>query len=121
MNDLAYRLKSEREAKGWSQPELAAKSRVKQSFIGALEARNQQNSSWLPELAHALGVNAYWLKTGRGNRTGDEVKLSIEEQTIIDAFRMFGEEMRQSWLDVAHTRIEKESAVNGNDDHRKRA
>lgn len=67
MDTLAKRLKHAREQLcGLSQPELARKSGVKQSFIGALEAENQQSSSWLPELAHALGVEAYWLKTGKG-------------------------------------------------------
>lgn len=66
MNTLAERMKAIRDQKGWSQTELARRSGVKQSFIGALEAKNQKTSGFLPELAHALGVDAYWLKTGKG-------------------------------------------------------
>jgi transcriptional regulator with XRE-family HTH domain len=68
METLATRLKKAREDKGWTQTELAANAKVKQSFIGALEAKNQKTSGWLPEIAHALGVDAYWLKTGKGER-----------------------------------------------------
>ena len=92
MNTLASRLRSEREAKGWSQPELAKRSGVKQSFIGALEAENQKNSGWLPELANALGVDAYWLKTGKGKKTltapqGDTPPLSEYKPTVISDTR----------------------------------
>lgn len=104
MNDLAYRLKTEREAKGWSQPELSEKSHVKQSFIGALEARNQKNSSWLPELAHALGVDAYWLKTGRGKRTGC-VTLTEDESLLLRALPLLDEDQRESWIDVAKKKV----------------
>lgn len=106
MNDLAERLKRERERKGWSQVEFAKNSGVKQSFIGALEARNQENSSWLPELAHALGVDAYWLKTGKGERLGCR-SLAAEESIIIDAYRLFGEELKEQWLDAAKSKLEK--------------
>jgi transcriptional regulator with XRE-family HTH domain len=66
MSSLAQRMRACREAKSWTQPELAKKAKVTQSFIGALEAGNQKTSGYLPEIAHALGVDAYWLKTGFG-------------------------------------------------------
>ena len=65
---LADRMKAERIRRGWSQEDLAAKVKIRQSFIGALEAEGQKNSKWLPEIAHALGVSAYWLKTGKGDQ-----------------------------------------------------
>lgn len=78
MSNLAARLKAERESRGWSQDDLAAKAKIRQSFIGALESKGQENSKYLPEIAHALGVDAYWLKTGikslvAGDRKIDEV------------------------------------------------
>lgn len=104
MNDLAHRLKTEREAKGWSQPELSDKSRVKQSFIGALEARNQKSSSWLPELAHALGVDAYWLKTGKGDRAGGR-HLSEDEKALLDALPLLDADVRESWIELAKKKL----------------
>lgn len=89
MSKLAQRLKEEREKKGWSQQELAEKAGIRQSFIGALESKNQQSSGWLPEIAHALGVDAYWLKTGKGQRSSissdqglDGLSPDIREQCV---------------------------------------
>lgn len=106
METLAERLKREREAKGWSQPELAKRSGVKQSFIGALEARNQGNSSYLPELANALGVDCYWLKTGRGRRSG--ASLTPNEQTIIEAFPLLDPAVKEIWLQSAKAAIDRD-------------
>ena len=64
MKTLADRLRETRKAKGWSGLELAKRAGIRQSFIGALESGAQETSGWLPEIAHALGVDAYWLKTG---------------------------------------------------------
>lgn len=66
MKTLAERLIAERESRGISQPELAAKAKISQSFIGALETGRQKSSGWLPEIAYALGLQAMWLKTGIG-------------------------------------------------------
>ena len=110
MKTLADRLREERDARGWSQPELARQARVAQSFIGALEAGNQKSSGWLPEIAHALGVDAYWLKTGRGQRSPGAA-FSQDEQAIIEGFRLLGEEMRESWLDQARKKIAQADTV----------
>lgn len=63
---LAGRLVSEREKREWSQETLAKKAKIATSFIGALESGAQKSSGYLPEIAHALGIDCYWLKTGRG-------------------------------------------------------
>lgn len=64
MDNLAARLKRTRKERGWSQPELAKKAGITQSFIAALETEAQQSSKYIAEIAHALGIDAYWLKTG---------------------------------------------------------
>lgn len=64
METIADRLKAERGKRGWSGPELASKAKISQSFIGALETGRQKSSSKLPAIAHALGVDLYWLMTG---------------------------------------------------------
>lgn len=103
METLAERLRHERERLGWSQPELARRSGVKQSFIGALEARNQESSAWLPELAHALGVDTYWLKTGKGRRVAKE--LTADEALILAALPLISQDMREMWLEAARRAV----------------
>lgn len=66
MKTLAERLIAERKEAGLSQPELAAKAKISQSFIGTLETGRQNSSAYLPEIAYALGLHAMWLKTGLG-------------------------------------------------------
>lgn len=106
MQTLAERLKTERERLGWSQPELARRAGVSQSFIGALEARNQKGSSWLPEIANALGVNAYWLKTGKGRRVLRE--LTDDEKTILAALPIISNDMREMWIETARRAISRQ-------------
>jgi transcriptional regulator with XRE-family HTH domain len=103
METLAERLRQERERLGWTQPELARRSGVKQSFIGALEARNQESSAWLPELAHALGVDTYWLKTGKGRRVAKE--LTADEALILAALPLISQDMREMWLETARRAV----------------
>jgi transcriptional regulator with XRE-family HTH domain len=103
METLAERLRQERERLGWSQTDLARRSGVKQSFIGALEARNQESSGWLPELAHALGVDTYWLKTGKGRRIAKE--LTADEALIIAALPLVSPDMREMWLESARRAV----------------
>lgn len=103
MQTLADRLRQERERLGWSQTDLARRSGVKQSFIGALEARNQESSGWLPELAHAMGVDTYWLKTGKGRRVAKE--LTADEAVILAALPLISHDMREMWLEAARRAI----------------
>jgi len=107
MDTLAARLKQERERLGWSQPDLARRSGVKQSFIGALEARAQESSGWLPELAHALGVDTYWLKTGRGRRVARE--LTRDEQLVLDALPLLDPAVREIWIQSARAALDRKS------------
>lgn len=91
---LAERLVSEREKREWSQETLAKKAKIATSFIGALESGAQKTSGYLPEIAHALGVDCYWLKTGRGLARPLTVVGSTEPE---DQYEM----MRRSLSDEA--------------------
>ena len=62
----------------------------------------------LVELAEASGLNARWIINGVGKREGTQ-SLTQDEQLVLDAFRLFGEEARQSWIDAAHSRLAKEA------------
>ena len=84
MKTLADRLRETRKAKGWSQPELARRAGIAQSFIGALESSSQDSSGWLPEIAHALGVDAYWLKTGIETIIGGDKRINEVVKLMLD-------------------------------------
>jgi len=62
---IGQRLRNAREKRGMTQDQLAAESGIAQSTIQGIEdgSRGKRPSS-LIELAHALGVDAYYLKTG---------------------------------------------------------
>ena len=92
MTTFAERLRAEREAKGWSQADLANRLSIAQSFIGALEASNQENSKYLPEIANQLGVDCYWLKTGKGPK--NRATLPEEDRAILEAFHRLSPERR---------------------------
>lgn len=67
MQTLSERLKEVRNEKGLTQEELRVKAGLKrQSIIGGLESSDQKTSSYLPQIAEALGVRALWLATGKG-------------------------------------------------------
>ncbi len=69
MKTLAERLRSARKEAGLTQHELTRRAGLKgQSIIGGLESGGQLTSSYLPQLAAALGVNALWLAEGVGPR-----------------------------------------------------
>ena len=105
MSSLASRLKQEREAHGWSQIDLARESKVKQSFIGALEAENQRNSGYVPELAHALGVDAYWLKTGKGEKhpkyMSQSTQAAVHQERAVYEFKTQDDPVTAEIIEIA--------------------
>jgi phage repressor protein C with HTH and peptisase S24 domain len=66
MSTLIERLKQSREEAGLSQEELAKRAGVNQSIIGGLESGHRKKSSYIPDIAHILGVESLWLASGRG-------------------------------------------------------
>lgn len=65
---IAERLKSAREAAGLRQDELAKKAGVSQGTIANVENGIRKNPRELLAIARAVGVNAEWLKSGKGTR-----------------------------------------------------
>jgi putative transcriptional regulator len=53
---LRYRLKELREAKGWTQAQLAARAKVERSTIQNIESGRVQRPNSLAHIADALGV-----------------------------------------------------------------
>lgn len=104
--ELKDRLARERIARKLSQTQLAARAGLKnQSIIGMLESGARKKSGYLPQIAHALGVDALWLASGKGLpdvHIGSRVrKLDPDEVLVIEAFRRFGPELRDAWLVMA--------------------
>lgn len=89
MESLASRLISTRLDKGFAtQESLAKAAKIRQSFIGALEAGGQKTSGYLPEIAHALGVDAYWLKTGIKTLIAGDQKIT----DVVEAMKKMSSE-----------------------------
>jgi len=78
---LGQRVARLRTDRGLTQKQLADAAGLGQSTIAGMEkdARDKAPSS-LIEIAHALGVDAYWLKTGKGIAPGDQSPKAEEQR-----------------------------------------
>lgn len=79
MKTLADRIRSEREARGMTQPQLGAHAGVTKQAISAIEKglSQQPKHETLVALASVLGVSAQWLMTGREPKHGtDTIKVA---------------------------------------------
>lgn len=63
---LADRIRASREAKGWTQADLAGIAGMSQSTISNFEMKLRKRPMMLHELAFALGKNPEWLLSGKG-------------------------------------------------------
>lgn len=72
MKTIAERLKHAREAKGWTQSQLAAASELSQSTIGNIESGAREGRGSLPKLAKALSISHDWLADGEGEMLADQ-------------------------------------------------
>lgn len=68
MSALGNRIRLEREARNWSQQDLADKSGTSQSTIAGLESGRAAATTKIIHIARALRVNPQWLETGTGNK-----------------------------------------------------
>ena len=73
MSTLGERVKAEREAKGWSQAELArrvtrAGYSITQGGIAQIERRGDTEPKSIVQLAQALQLSVTWLQSNRGDR-----------------------------------------------------
>ncbi len=84
---IAERLKESREEAGLTQPALALRAGVSQGTIGNIETGLRKRPRELLSIAAALGVNASWLETGKGEKKPhprDEVAF-IQDGLVGDA------------------------------------
>lgn len=74
MNDLADKLKTLREANGWSQAELASRAGVSQSSIHYIESGTRKNPgiACLQKLADVLNISLLELIGSKKNAAGEK-------------------------------------------------
>lgn len=73
MKTLAERISESRKEAGLTQGQLAKAAGIKnQSTIGMLESGDRKKTTFIAEIASALGVNAQWLSHGVGPRKSGE-------------------------------------------------
>lgn len=68
---MGKRIEAERKARGWTQGQLAQKvdpERFTQQALDRLEKRDSDTSSFVVQIADALGVSLRWLITGAGRK-----------------------------------------------------
>jgi transcriptional regulator with XRE-family HTH domain len=87
--NIGDRIKAGRQAKKWSQADLADASGVKQQMISKLETGKSETTADLVSLAQALDTTAEYLQTGK--ETSDEKKeispeLSPEVQAVVELY-----------------------------------
>jgi phage repressor protein C with HTH and peptisase S24 domain len=92
MSTLGERVKAEREAKGWSQAELArrvtrAGYTITQGGIAQIERRGDTEPKSIVQLAEALAVSVTWLQTNRGERYRPGDGLDAEQLSMPEAGR----------------------------------
>lgn len=68
MDTIGSRLKFLREARGWTQAQLASAAGLSQSTIGNIESGARQAKASLVDVAEALRANYKWLLHGEGER-----------------------------------------------------
>lgn len=73
MENLATRVKLSRKRLAMSQDDLAAASGLKQADISKIETGRIQRTTGIVGLARALKVDAHWLESGEGDRSGSGI------------------------------------------------
>lgn len=80
MSTLADRLRATREERGLNKTQLKALARLKSaSTLSELENGTTFHSPQLPNIAEALGVSAYWLRTGKGEKESSKQHKNHEQ------------------------------------------
>ncbi len=75
------------------------------------EGANSIDGANLVELAELSGYNARWIANGKGAKLN---RLTQDEQTIIEGYRLLDDEMKEEALMLAERRIEKAAAQKTN-------
>lgn len=86
ISTLADRLRTARTEAELRQEQLASLAGVSQGTIANLEAGTRKNPRELLAIARALGVNAEWLKTGKGPMRPSPTEVTTSVQTELATY-----------------------------------
>ena len=90
---IGVRLKDARKRAELTQQALADLAGVTQARISSIEMNVQSTTSYVVELAEALGVSPQWLKTGK-NRGDEDQEFTPSEIKLIELFRQLDSDER---------------------------
>ncbi len=79
-NELKIRLKAARKEAKLTQKDIVSRVGITQPAYSELETGKSASSSYLPQIARILGVDAHWLATGEGENTGSRTSESSERK-----------------------------------------
>lgn len=111
---IGQRIRSARKSANLTQQELAAKVGIRQASLSALETGASATSMNVASLARALGVDAFWLETGKGVPTAPQSTpkeepayglqwISPSEYRLLTFFRGTDERGQDTMLEHAAT------------------
>lgn len=111
MDSLPNQIRALREARGWSQDDLARKVRCSKNQISDLERGNRGLTlTWMQRVATALQVTPGALL----NRADNPLSLSIDEQRLIALYRQAGEIEREAFQRVSEAMLSAAPDTSGN-------
>lgn len=111
--DLATKVKVKREEKGFTQAELAKRTRLTQATISRLESGEvrQLKSEAIKSLAGVLGVSIDFLVGDRAKMGFDEtLKSDKNAQVIFRGFEKLSEEKRKQLREFVEFLLKRESS-----------
>jgi len=107
METIGERVTRLRSEKKWTQDQLAKEAGIAQSTVNGVEkGARQKRPSSLIKIAHALGVDANWLRTGIGKQGGAGIHLTEEEELLLRALPLLDPGTKRSWFLTAKDVLE---------------
>jgi transcriptional regulator with XRE-family HTH domain len=111
MSTVGSRVKEGREAKNWSQDDLAKRLSTSRTLVSAWERdETHPRGSTRLKIANALGLHTEWLRTGEGPRTLEEGQEStiqlfqdadrLVAQHIYPAFELTQQVLKDQGVDL---------------------
>jgi transcriptional regulator with XRE-family HTH domain len=90
MATIGERIRNERDSRRWSRTKLAGLAGISPTALSDLELGYTQRSLSLHRIADALGVNADWLETGKGEKftVGTSQPARFDDATMAQAVEL---------------------------------
>jgi transcriptional regulator with XRE-family HTH domain len=99
--DMGKCIRDERLARGWTQGELGQRAGYTQKAISKIELGRQRGVTKVVEVARALGLNPYYVRTGKGpKKAGPQI---ADMAKLCDAIALLDPEKQRTiraYMDV---------------------